>query len=184
MNMPASVDVCPNCQKPVTKHRPWCADVQTTTPPQQGDIVDHPLLGRSPLISVYTRREAIEDGILVDCSQDAFDELNRQAGLKFDVAMTASAFDRYVAMSDELKGTQDLRRRYLDVVWMFHRAALKAGGQDELLFEFYCIPNGEGYQSNEKPGLSPAHRLVTLKVVCDAGDRGEPCLTFMLPDED
>ena len=98
--------------------------------------------------------------------------------------MTASAFERYVALSDELKSTQDLRGRYWDLVWMFRNAVLKAGDRDELLFEFHCIPNGEGYQSNEKRGLSPNHRRVTLKAVCGAGDRGEPCVTFMLPHED
>jgi hypothetical protein len=67
---------------------------------------------------------------------------------------------------------------------MFRNAALKAGEKDELLFRFHCIPNGNGYQSNEKRGLSRNHRLVTLKAVCGAGDRGEPCLALMLPDED
>jgi len=184
MNIPASVEVCPNCQKPVTNHRPWCADVQTTAPPQEGDIVDDPLFGLSTLISVYSRRQAIDDGTLVDCTQDIFDELNRQAGLKSDVAMTALPFHRYVAISEELKGTQDMPGRYWDVVWMFRHAALRAGNQDELLFEFDCIPNGKGYLSNEQRGLSPAHRRVTLKAVSGAGDRGEPCITFMLPDED
>jgi hypothetical protein len=130
-------------------------------------MVEHPLLGRVRLLSVYSRQQAIEDGTLVDCTQDVFDELNRQAGLKFDVAMTAPAFDRYVAMSDQLKRTQDLRGRYWDLVWMFRNAALR-----------------EGYQSNETCGLSRNHRLVTLKAVCGPGDRGEPCVTFMLPDED
>jgi hypothetical protein len=184
MNVTASVQVCPNCQKPVTGHRPWCADVQTTTPPKEGDIVDDPLFGRAPLLSVYSRREAIVDGTLVDCTQGIFDELSREAGLKFDVAMTAVAFDRYVAISDELEGTQDVRGRYWDVVWMFRYAVLNALEQDELLFEFHCIPNGKGYLTNERRGLSSKHRRVTLKAVCGSGDRGEPCLTFMLPDED
>jgi hypothetical protein len=146
-------------------------------------MLDHPLLGTLQLLSVYSRQQAIEDGTLVDCTQPIFDQLNREAGLKVDVAMTASAFNRYVAISDELKATQDLRGRYWDIVWMFRNAALKAHARDELLFQFHCIPNGEGYLNNEKRGLSPMHRLVTLKAVCGAGDRGEPCVTFMLPDE-
>ena len=184
MNTPSPVELCTNCLRAVTNHRPWCADVQTVSPPKEGDIVEDPLLGRVPLISVYTRQQAIEDGTLVDCTQGIFDQLNRQAGLKFDVAMTASAFNRYVAISDELKPMQDLTGRYWDVIWMFRDAVLKAGEVGELLFEFYCIPNGQGYQTNEKRGLSPDHRRVTLKAVCGTGDRGEPCITFMLPDED
>ena len=64
---------CSNCLRPVTNHRPWCADVQTVPPPKEGDIVEHPLLGRVPLLSVYSRQQAIEDGTLVDCTQGIFD---------------------------------------------------------------------------------------------------------------
>lgn len=33
------------------------------------------------LISVYTRAQAIEDGVLVDCSQEPFGQLNREVGM-------------------------------------------------------------------------------------------------------
>ena len=82
MTTPTPVEQCTNCLKPVTNHRPWCADVRTAPPPQEGDIVENPLLGRVPLLSVYSRQQAIEDGTLVDCTQDMFDRLNREAGLK------------------------------------------------------------------------------------------------------
>ncbi len=184
MHEPMNAATCPNCLKSISNHRPWCNDVQTSLPPKEGDIVEHPFLGSVPILSVYSRQQAIEDGVLVDCTQDTFDELNRQAGLKFDVAMTAEAFDRYVAISDELRGPQDINGRYWDIVWMFRYAARRAPDKDELLFQFDCIPNGDGYQSNEKKGMSSAHRRVTLKAACGSGDRGEPCLTFMLPDQD
>jgi hypothetical protein len=32
--------------------------------------------------------------------------------------------------------------------------------------------------------LSPEQRLIRLKAVASPGDRGEPCITFMLPSED
>ncbi len=177
-------ELCPNCGRPPTKHRPWCGDVQTTEPPKTGDIVDHPLMGGVELLSIYLREEAIDDGILVDCTQDPFDELNRNAGVKFDVALTRSAFERYVEVPEQFKGSQDIKGRYWDIIFMFALAARKQANRMELLFEFICLPNGSGSWSNEKRGPSPQERLVQLKAVSSSGDRGEPCLTFMLPSED
>lgn len=48
------------------------------------------------VISAYGRKQAIEDGVLVDCTQPPLDALNRDAGIKVHVAMTAEAFDAYV----------------------------------------------------------------------------------------
>ncbi len=178
-------ELCPNCRRPVAKHRPWCADVQTIPePPKTGDIVDDPILGSTELISVYSRAEAIEDGVLVDCTQDPFDDLNRNAGVKFDVALTRAAFERYVEVSEEFNGSQDIKGRYWDLIFIFALAARKRADCTELLFEFISIPNGSGDWPNEKPASSSDQRLVQLKVVSGPGDRGEPCLTFMLPSED
>src|SRR5437899_6737482 len=91
------VELCPNCKRPHANHRPWCAKYQTIAdPPKAGDIVDDPFLGPTPLIVAYSRQQAIDDGILVDCTMDPFDELNRHAGVSFDVAMTRAVFERYV----------------------------------------------------------------------------------------
>jgi hypothetical protein len=176
---------CVNCRKPTKLHRPWCDKVQTTDVPQQGDIITHPDLGPTELISVYTREQAIEDGVLIDCTQDPFDELNRNAGLVFDVALTAAVFHRYVELPERFASTQDIKGRYWDIIWMFRFAAQRAPRQTrELLFEFLCLPNSSGNEENEKPAAGGVYRLVRLKAVLSAGDRGEPCLTFMLPDED
>src|SRR5579862_6351953 len=48
------------------------------------------------VLSVYSRNQAISDGVLVDCTQPPFDELNQNAGIKVHVAMTTEAFDAYV----------------------------------------------------------------------------------------
>jgi len=176
---------CVNCRKPVSRHRPWCDKVQISASPKQGDIIDVPAFGPTELISVYSRAQAIEDGVLVDCTNDPFDELNRNAGVIFDVALTHAVFERYVKVPERSQGTQDLKGRYWDIVWMFRFAAQRQSRNDgELMFEFLCLPNGSGNTDNEKPTQGEAHRLVQLKAVASAGDRGEPCLTFMLPSED
>jgi hypothetical protein len=176
---------CPNCRKPLSKHRPWCEKVQTMEPPKQGEIINDPAFGPTELISVYSRDQAIEDGVLIDCTDEPFDELNRNAGLIFDVAITSAVFQRYVEVPAQFQGSQDIKGRYWDIVWMFRCAASrKKVDGNELVFEFLCLPNGNGYEDNEKQADSGVYRLVKLKAVASPGDRGEPCLTLMLPSED
>jgi hypothetical protein len=148
------------------------------------------------VISVYTRQQAIEDGILVDCEEAPMDEMRRQL-MKWPLAMTTTAFHRYVWPIDEeasLPPDQSLEGRFWDVIWMFH-AAIKgkvtARRVDpcNLLFDFYCIVADPSLRSNEKidataRGGPEGMRLVTLKAVSGPGDDGEPVMTFMLPEED
>jgi hypothetical protein len=176
-------DICSNCRRPVTKHRPWCKDVRTSEPPKLGDMVDHPLLGQVPVISIYSRQEAIDDGTLVDCTQEPFDELTREAGVIFDVAMTRAAFERYVEVPKGCDAWQEIKGRYWDIIRMFVYAARRHPNADDILFEFVCIPSGTDHLSNERR-IDSVHRLVRLKALAHPGDRGEPCLTMMLPDED
>ena len=97
-------------------------------------------------IATYTRQQAIEDGILVDCEQAPMGEMRRQL-MKWPLAMTATAFHRYVWPIDEeanLPPGQSLEGRFWDVVWMFHAAVkgtVPARRIDpcNLLFDFYCI---------------------------------------------
>src|SRR5260370_2119859 len=130
------VELCPNCGRLPTKHRPWCGDVQTTEPPKTGDIVDHRLMGRVELISIYLREAAIDDGILVDCTQDPFDELNRNARVKFDVALTRPAFERYVEVPEQFKSSQDIKGRYWDIIFMFALAAPAAEPHGIMFFVY------------------------------------------------
>jgi hypothetical protein len=177
---------CPNCRKPLTKHRPWCEKVKTIEPSKQGDIINHPVFGPTELVSVYSREQAIEDGVLIDCTEDPFDELNRRAGLIFDVAMTSAVFHRYVEVPEQFQGSQDIGARYWDILRLFLYAVHQSEGDgDELLFEFACFPNGDAdFEVNERDVVGGRNRIVQLKAVTGPGDRGEPCLTLMLPSED
>lgn len=135
-------------------------------------------------LATYTRQEAIADGVLVDCTEDFFDDLNRNAGVIFDVAMTRAVFERYIEVPEAFASSQDMKGRYWDLLYMFRLASKKNSDGHELLFEFLSIPNGNDFWSNERTGASPEQRLVQLKAVAGPGDRGEPCLAFMLPGED
>lgn len=117
------------------------------------------------VISVYTRKQAIEDGTLVDVSETA-----REAGIKFPVALTRSVWCEYVEVPTGVTG-QDERGRLWDVVWMLRIAAARSEGE-QIYYRLYV-------RNNNRPP-----KLVTLKALCGPGDNGEPVITVMLPDED
>jgi hypothetical protein len=73
-------------------------------------------------ISSYSRAEAIEDGVLVDMSQEPFGSLARAAGIVWPIALTATAFAAFVEISDAAGHCcQDVKGRWWDVVWMFRQ---------------------------------------------------------------
>jgi len=114
-------------------------------------------------ISVYTRQQAIEDGILIDVSSVA-----KEAGIKFPLALTRAVWMKYVEVPPNVT-CQDEQGRLWDIVWMFKKQ-IQAG--DQMTFKVY-VRNSAG-----RP------RLETLKAVCGPGDDAEPVITIMLPNED
>ena len=134
-----------------------------------------------PVISCYTRKQAIEDGVLVDVSETA-----REAGIKFPSALTHAVYEQYVVVSPELKGEQDESGRLWDILWMFS-CAVRGGRIDgeQGSFELIVVKSDRNdWQSNEKPYEGDRkRRLVKLKAVCGPNDDGTPCVTIMRPDE-
>ncbi len=121
------------------------------------------------IIHAYTRKEAIEDGTLIDVSK-----LAKEAGYKWPVAVTTAVWAQYVAVPKAVKGTgQDETGRLWDVLAMllFAIRASKNGGR-VLEFKIMVL--------NRPP--KPVE--VALKAVTGPDDEGEPCITIMLPDED
>lgn len=124
------------------------------------------------VIHTYTRQQAIEDGYLVDVSDQA-----GEAGFRCPVALTRAAWEDCVTWSDndsQRQAYQDESGRLWDVLWMASRAALHAKG-DQVNFQLYRVPRGGR-------GLRP--RLVTLVMHIGPGDEGEGVITLMLPGED
>ena len=115
----------------------------------------------------YTRKQAIDDGVLIDVS-----ELAEEAGLRYPTAVTAAVWQRYVKVAPEAEW-QDEAGRLWDILWMCRvhgqRASPKA---TEILFRLYVAND------------SSRHKLITLKAVCHGGDAAEPVFTIMLPNED
>lgn len=130
-------------------------------------LESHPLFTDADLISVYTRSQAIEDGVLIDVTDTA-----REAGFVFPVAITVGVFADSVVWNDSNRGIQDEAGRLWDVLWMARNAARRGG--DRVRFQVYRVPN-------TPKATQP--RLVTLVAVCGPGDTAEPVVTIMLDGE-
>lgn len=133
-----------------------------------------------PPISVYTRQQAIEDGVLVQLSGDGYEgdewipQMVAEAGIKWPLAVTTPVFMDCIGMTKAAeRALNDIRGRLWDVLWMFSEAVRRLpAGRDQFLFELYVVVN------RVKPSR------VQLKAVCGPGDDGEPVITIMYPHED
>jgi hypothetical protein len=123
----------------------------------------------APVIFSYTRKQAIEDGVLVDLTEWA-----REAGFAISVACTSEVWHRYIQPPP---GTTELgqseRGRAHDALWLLFLAIRRAAsGTDLLMFEVAFL---------QAPGRI---ERVQLKATCGPGDEGEPVLTLLTPNED
>lgn len=121
------------------------------------------------VIHSYSRKQAIEDGVLIDVSETA-----REAGIKYPVAMTAGVFQNAVRVPAGVPA-QDGAGRLWDVLFMLRFAITRhrdAEG-DALLYTVFV-------RNSDDAGPEP----VKLKAICHPGDAGEPVVTILLLDED
>jgi hypothetical protein len=116
-------------------------------------------------ISVYTRAQALEDGVLVDVSV-----MGREAGFKYPVAVTQAVWANIVVPDPRARQWgQDENGRLWDILWMLSRAA---GGGSEILFRLSVIMKER------------QRRNITLKAHCGPGDTAAPVITILMADED
>ena len=82
------------------------------------------------LVFIYTRKQAIEDRVLVDITDTA-----KEVGLRFPTTITATAWSEYVTVPYGVAG-QDEDGRLWDIVWMLRLAiAQQRVDGPEILFE-------------------------------------------------
>ncbi len=143
------------------------------------------------VISTYTRRQAIEDGVLVQLSGPGYEgdqwipDMVAEAGIKFPVAMTVETFVDCVSPLEDggakLAPCQDIKGRLWDVLWMLRCAIGRAGSTDIINYELRVVPNVPADYDKDHP---PRAKLVRLKAVCGPDDDGAPCITIMYPHQD
>lgn len=147
---------------------------------------DHSDLFGKP-IHVYTRAQAIEDGMLVDLTRATDDKgqlLCHQAGFKVPVTITRAAWAKTIEAGGtwkregdgerlELPGGQSLTGRLWDVLWLLRLACNQASGTDRVHFKVLVDVHGDGH-----------HEQVKLWALCGPGDDVRPVMTIMLEGED
>ncbi len=125
------------------------------------------------IIHKYTRADAIRDGVLVDLRQGELAEVVENAGIKVPVAMTRTAFERYVSLTQAAQEAgNDIKGRLWDILWMYRCAAQKNPHESVMCFSFYCVVD------------QPKPKKCEIKVIVGPGDDPAPVLTFLLPKED
>lgn len=135
---------------------------------QTGEVFQDESWAGSNVISIYTRKQAIADGVLVDLSSS----FPRDTGMfKWNVACTDSVWT-LIERAAEADGV-DAATYVYDVSFMAFMAikTMHDAGKPELFFKV-MLPLRES--GSEKK----------LKLHCGPGDAGEPVLTIMLPEED
>lgn len=118
-------------------------------------------------ISVYTRAQAIEDGVLIEVNRTA-----REARIKFPVAVTARVWHDYIVPDDRSRPYgQSEAGRLWDAMYLLSNAARRSQ-EREIRYTVRFI------MKERQP------RDIQLKALCGPGDDGRPVITVMIPDED
>jgi hypothetical protein len=121
------------------------------------------------VIHVYSRAQAIDDGTLVDVST-----LATEAGFRYPVALTRTAWDLAVTVPKGCEGFQDETGRLWDVLTVARYMARANGGDtDRVRLTVSTIRNRAGQRRNAR-----------LEMVCGPGDDPRPVITIQLPGED
>lgn len=116
------------------------------------------------LIFSYTRKQAIEDGVLIDVSEST---MAREAGFKTPVVLTVGVND-LVKVPQELEGIQNYEGRLWDTLFLAAHAFVKFKGDRHL------VPFNVIYQ------ISKRKRKEYLLWLCFNEHEG---FTIMLPEE-
>ena len=127
-----------------------------------------------PVVFAYSRRQAIEDGVLVDVT-----EIAREAGFRIPVALSRSVWERLVALPEGYQGFQDEAGRLWDVLWMARHYALRASNSDRVRM---CVLVRD-IRKDLRDSNRPPRRHFPI-VAIGAGDEGEPVITILWPEDD
>jgi hypothetical protein len=121
------------------------------------------------VISTYTRRQAIEDGVLVDLMQDSTLSVCQQH-YKYPIACTAAVFGIMQRAVENKRHCNDYAGILHDMLWMSTQYFRTV---DETTRVFQVIIKGAARKS-----------VYDFKMVCGPSDDGSPCMTIMQENED
>ncbi|MDT3417208.1 hypothetical protein QO009_003103 [Brevibacillus aydinogluensis] len=122
-------------------------------------------------IHIYSRAQAIADGVLIDVS-----EMAKEVGIYIPVAVTHRLWADYITPSSEAIG-QTVNGRLWDTLFLL-KTEIKNGSLTPV-----SLPHVLGYNCLFVMGSNEL-QTVKLKAILSHGDDHKPVLTIMLPEED
>lgn len=127
-----------------------------------------------PVISDYSRSDAIADGGLVEVDET----VRHAARLPLPVVLTRAVHEGCVVWTDDdndrLDAAEDEAHRLLCVLGMANKAIRQARDTDRVTFGMFRTPR-------DPDTTSP---WVRIEAVLSADDLGQPCITLQMPGED
>ncbi len=161
------------------------------------------------LIDSYSRKQAIEDGLLVDVEKYFSDFTVESIGFNFPIAMTSAVFNRYVKLNPTArKALESEKGRMLDILSMLSlkiKLTAKKAPTDTLSFWVICttpiereayavelLENDGDFDEDEEDfdletflnSLKARRKKCWLKAVVGGNDDLSPCITIMFPTQD
>lgn len=121
----------------------------------------------SEVIYSYTRKQALEDGVLVDLNQ--FIPIH-ESGYKYPIACTETVWNIINAAVKNKKYCNDYEGVIWDIIYMSRFKSQAISASTHL---YKVIITGVSRQ-----------RTFTFKIMVHPGDNMEPVITIMLPEED
>ena len=119
------------------------------------------------LIYSYTRKQAIEDGVLFQCPET----LRTEAGFNYPIAWTTSL--EIIINNSVTKGGNVYEGVVWDLLTMLHLAAKQSQGESIIFFQVIIWSK-----------FTRDNRTMKFKAICGPGDTMDPVLTVMLPNVD
>jgi hypothetical protein len=115
------------------------------------------------VISTYSRKQAIEDGVLFSVPE----KLQQEAGFKFPIALTTGVFSLIDQTEKRSKGVQSYDGIVWDILFMLKVAIKRGVNSDRVNFT-----------------VRIGRKDYKMYSVCGAGDNMEPVITILLSNED
>jgi len=122
------------------------------------------LFDDADIVYKYTRKQALEDGVLADLT-----DLAKEAGIRLPLAVTQGV---YGVLADTSSPGQDFKGRAWDMLMIF-RLHARSAESDEIHFAPLFTTAG-----------SKQAGPVSMWAKCGPGDDGEAVITIMLQGED
>ncbi|MEO1698740.1 MAG: DUF6573 family protein [Planctomycetota bacterium] len=147
----------------------WLANWAEFGSYREVDSIPNVALNEQPMLSSYSRAEALRDGVLVDVTRHA-----EKTGFRYTVALTASVYQSHVQARDGVGAqSEPLRLEHL-LERLLHQLRTVPGPASAVTFEVESLGSTWGAETKK----------ITLQAVCGPGDRAEPVVTIMHLDED